>query len=97
MPADYVTNYWQRLRERLEFKGRTHDFRHTFITRMLLRGHSPAVVAKLVGHTSTQMIDKNYGHLYRQHREDLVEAIRGGKRPATKSSRNLVKFPRRAA
>jgi len=43
------------------------------------------------------MIDKNYGHLYRQHREDLVEAIRGGKRPATKSSRNLVKFPRQAA
>lgn len=50
---------------------------------MLLEGHAPSVIAKFVGHASTQMIERVYGHLWRGHREDLIEALNP---PMSKSS-----------
>lgn len=72
-----VDEFWKSVRTRTGIKGRIHDFRHTFITLMLMKGCSAETVPKMVGHTSTIMIHRVYGHLFRGHREDMVEAIRG--------------------
>jgi integrase len=40
-----------------------HLFRHSFITEALRRGMNPLMVAKIVGHTSLVMIQRNYEHL----------------------------------
>ncbi len=59
-----------------EVSGRFHDLRHTLITRAFLRGVSSSLIAKFVGHSSTVMIERNYGHLWRGHREDLMNVVR---------------------
>ncbi len=38
-------------------------FRHTYITFLLQRGVDPSKIRRLVGHSSTQLIDRVYGHL----------------------------------
>jgi integrase len=40
-----------------------HLFRHSFITEALRRGMNPLMVAKIVGHSSLVMIQRNYEHL----------------------------------
>ena len=42
---------------------RQYDLRHTFVTRKLRAGVDAHVVAKLVGHRDTQMIDSVYSHV----------------------------------
>lgn len=44
--------------------------RHTVATVLLQAGHSEAKVATVLGHTSTAMLQKNYGHLDRYNREN---------------------------
>lgn len=46
----------------LGFRVTAYHYRHTFITRMLLRGITAAQVAELCG-TSVDMIARHYGHL----------------------------------
>jgi integrase len=41
-------------------------YRHSFITDALVRQVPIATVAELVGHASTQTIEKHYGHLDQQ-------------------------------
>jgi integrase len=43
--------------------ARFHDIRHSFITRLVRKGVSPSIVRRIVGHTTTQMIDQIYAHL----------------------------------
>jgi integrase len=40
-----------------------YNLRHTFATQALLNGVGVAQVAELLGHTSTEMVSKVYGHL----------------------------------
>lgn len=69
--------------ERVGFHVTCYSFRHTFATRALARGVPDAVVAALLGHTSTAMIHAHYGHLNEQSRV-LREAAEkaSGSRPA---------------
>lgn len=75
LPVHAASCAWEALRKKAGVSGRFHDLRHTFITRALLRGRAPSLVAKFVGHSSTAMIERNYGHLWRGHREDLIAAL----------------------
>lgn len=43
--------------------ARFHDIRHSFITRLVRKGVSPSIVRRIVGHSTTQMIDQIYAHL----------------------------------
>lgn len=52
-----ATNAWSRTRGRAEI-GVPHYLRHTFVTRALRRGIPTSVVARIVGHSSTRMIDE---------------------------------------
>lgn len=52
------------IKDEIKMPGfRLTDLRHSFAHRRLVRGQDPVVVAKLMGHSSTDMIYKRYGHL----------------------------------
>jgi integrase len=40
-----------------------HELRHTYASMLVNRGCVLSVVAKLLGHTSTKMVERHYGHL----------------------------------
>jgi integrase len=46
---------------------RWHDLRHTFASRLVVRGVPLKTVATYMGHTSTQMVDRRYAHLAPAH------------------------------
>lgn len=52
-----------RLSERIGHHVTAGHFRHTFATRALAAGISDVQVAALLGHTSTSMVHRHYGHL----------------------------------
>jgi integrase len=49
-----------------------YTLRHYFTTKMLLSGISPLVLATILGHTSTQMIEKHYSTIMIQDKIDSV-------------------------
>ncbi|HBE69771.1 MAG TPA: hypothetical protein DDW52_16625 [Planctomycetaceae bacterium] len=71
---DTVVRKFRRLREKLGLPNEivNYSYRHTFATDALLSGASIHDVAKLLGHTSTDMVDRVYGHLD-QHKHYLVQ------------------------
>jgi integrase len=53
---------------------RQYDLRHSFVTRKLRAGVDSHIVAALVGHKDTKMIDAVYSHVADDHRFMLAEA-----------------------
>jgi integrase len=53
-----------------------HQLRHSFSTRLLMRGVAMKIVAQLLGHTSVRMLDKNYGHLVDEHVQEVISELR---------------------
>lgn len=53
----------------------THIFRHTFISLMVEQGVELSLIAKHVGHSNTNMIQKVYAHFTNKMNEDLKSAI----------------------
>lgn len=51
-----------------------HELRHTYASRLVMGGVGLPVVAKQLGHTSTRMVDKHYGHLAPSYVADTVRA-----------------------
>ena len=50
-----------------------HGLRHTWASLAVMKGMPLMVVAKNLGHTSTAMVEKHYGHLTQSY---VVEAIK---------------------
>ena len=48
-----------------------HDLRHTAASRFISAGANPWILAEVLGHTDTRMIDCVYGHLFDKDREEL--------------------------
>jgi integrase len=73
-----LVDRFKRLSVRVGCRVRSYDFRHSYITRSLVRGVPAAVVAALVG-TSTTMIDKYYSHVTAQGQElrEVAERLAG--------------------
>jgi len=63
---------FERLSEKVGRKVCSYDFRHTWATRALKAGVPAAHVAAMLGHSSTAMVFKHYGHLGEE-----VELLRG--------------------
>lgn len=53
----------------------THIFRHTFITLMIEQQVELSLIAKHVGHSNTDMIQKVYAHFTKKMDEDLKSAV----------------------
>jgi len=66
-----VKRFWA-IANHLGFPVSAYSYRHTFITRALLKGVSAAQIAELCG-TSIQMVTRNYGHL--EARPDLMKEV----------------------
>lgn len=64
-----MTMRFERVSEKVGHKVTSYAYRHTFATRALAAGESDAVVAALLGHSSTAMIHKHYSHLSSQGRQ----------------------------
>lgn len=54
-----------------------HKLRHTYVSVLIDHGISEAVIAKQVGHSSTAMIQKVYGHLLKEREERETAMIKG--------------------
>jgi integrase len=73
---------FRRLREKLPHLKHfvCYNVRHTFATQALVNGVGVAQVAELLGHSSTEMVSKTYGHLADQvtHMRDAARKATGG-------------------
>lgn len=54
-----------------------HKLRHTYVSVLIDSGISESVIAKQVGHSSTAMIQKVYGHLLKEREERETAEIKG--------------------
>jgi len=54
-----------------------HSLRHTYASRLAMRGAPLAVIAKQLGHADTRMVEKHYGHLAPSYVADTVRAAFG--------------------
>jgi integrase len=52
-----------------------HSLRHSFATRLLTRGVTMQIAAKILGHSSVRMIERNYGHLTDDHMREVIAAL----------------------
>lgn len=56
-------------------KGHCHMFRHTFATRLLLKGVSIDVVSVMLSHASVRITEKHYAAFTRERRDAVQKAI----------------------
>jgi integrase len=54
-----------------------HGFRHTYASRLAMKGVPFAVIAAQLGHADTRMVEKHYGHLAPSYVADTVRAAFG--------------------
>jgi integrase len=54
-----------------------HGLRHTYASRLAMRGVPLAVIAAQLGHTDTRMVEKHYGHLSPSYIADTVRSAFG--------------------
>ena len=54
---------------------RFHDLRHYYASEGLLLGVPPKYMAELMGHSSTDMIDKVYQHTFSDHKKEFSKAL----------------------
>lgn len=59
-----------------------NDWRHTFASDLTMAGHSDRTVAALLGHTTTQMVQR-YAHLADAHLRQAVETVSNERPTAT--------------
>lgn len=52
-----------------------HGFRHTYASRLAMKGVPFAVIAAQLGHADTRMVEKHYGHLTPNYIADTVRAL----------------------
>src|SRR5262249_42576507 len=72
----YLSEHVGRTRNRLGIEARViaYGYRHTTATQLLQAGVDDAKVAQILGHTTTAMLYRHYGHLSRYIRP-LAEAM----------------------
>jgi integrase len=54
-----------------------HGLRHTYASRLAMRGVPLAVIAVQLGHADTRMVEKHYGHLSPSYVADTVRQAFG--------------------
>lgn len=54
-----------------------HELRHTYASRLVMRGAPLPVVARQLGHSDSRMVEKHYGHLAPNYISDTVRTAFG--------------------
>jgi integrase len=52
-----------------------HDLRHTAASFFIAEGANPWMLAEILGHRDTRMIDRVYGHLFEKDRQALRDRM----------------------
>ncbi len=68
-----------------------HDLRHTAASFFISEGANPWMLAEILGHSDTRMIDRVYGHLFDKDRHSLRERMSRRAREATED--NVRRLP----
>jgi len=71
-----------------------HQLRHTWASLSVMGGVPLMVVAKNLGHSSTRMVEKHYGHLAPSYVADAIRA--GAPRFGIVESSNVARFDARS-
>lgn len=85
-PEDYLLPHWghafilahfKAICERVGIKNlKPHDWRHTFAYNCLSQGEPLYKVSKLMGHSSSAVTEKHYGHLAAKDLRDTMERVK---------------------
>ncbi len=70
----FRTRIWRPALAQAGLTGRWHDLRHTFASDLTIQGNSDRTVATLLGHRSTQMVQR-YAHLSATHLHAAVAKL----------------------
>jgi integrase len=70
-----------------------HALRHTYASRLVMKGVPLAVVAAQLGHVSITMVEKHYGHLAPNYVADTVRAAFGDLGVVEQTNVTPMKFP----
>lgn len=68
-----------------------HDLRHTAASFFVAEGANPWMLAEILGHSDTRMIDRVYGHLFDKDRHALRERM--SRRAAAAANDNVRRLP----
>ena len=71
-----------------------HQLRHTWASHAVMNGTPLMVVAKNLGHASTVMVEKHYGHLAESYIDDAIRA--GAPKFGFAKDKKLVELRQRA-
>lgn len=72
---------------------RFHDLRHTFATRLLLKGVHPKIVSEMLGHASIQQTLDTYSHVLPSLQRAAVDASADLFSPKPRKMRSPAKLP----
>jgi integrase len=70
-----------------------HALRHTYASRLVMKGVPLAVVAAQLGHSSIAMVEKHYGHLAPNYVANTVRAAFGELGVVEPTNVTTMKFP----
>jgi len=74
--ANWASNWWRIWIRKTDLPVKTfHNLRHTCISLLLAAGANPLEVARMVGHSSPEMLWKVYGHALEKEQFDGAEII----------------------
>lgn len=76
--ADNISNNWDKFRTKHNINKSLnfHALRHHFASKCLLLGIPQKYIAELMGHSSTDMIEKVYQHIFPSAMEEFAQKIR---------------------
>lgn len=75
MHRDAVSKWNKKVTKMIGFKVYPHKFRRTFATRLLNKGVPITTVAKLTGHSSSQVLERHYVSTSRKDKMKAVELL----------------------
>ena len=77
LKKDYITHKFAYYRDKAKLPKQLHfhSLRHTAISWWLMSGISIYTVKEYSGHSSTELIDKIYGHLTAEHKQDEMKKL----------------------
>jgi len=74
-PANWRRRHFAAATKAAGFDITPHDLRHSAASIFIAAGANPWMLAEILGHTDTRMIDRVYGHLFEKDREDLRRRV----------------------